>query len=365
MRILNFSNSFFSRKFLGKVKFNSVNNIQRAQKSKYTQKLSKSEFNEARIMNKFVLNNTDKECDNTFRNACYTDYLRLTNSNYKLGFSRVKWINPKDGKVYHILKEGDLVAGKQPVRILDNTGKFIKNAEIQSKTIVVFELESDMRFSELNNLKHSDLTSLFIKRYNPFANIKVCTFKNKNDLHEKLSKSIDSNVAAISCAFAATCPVKPKGKLQQLYYRLTKKHFRTPHDELYKLLGDLLDQKEKKLSDIPENIRIFMASGNSGKHSYNKYLALDRVEGVGSIEQNNKISEFSSSRNAFFTQHYEHGNYQLIQVPEGFIIAETDYTDIPHSSDKYRSTKNVCGTSYAVSVRAAKVVLNQMMEGIL
>ena len=39
--------------------------------------------------------------------------------------------------------------------------------------------------------------------------------------------------------------------------------------------------------------------------------------------------------------------------------------DIPCKTDKFRLISDLDGSSFAVSVRAAKVVLNQMMEGIL
>uniref|UniRef100_UPI0040267BA7 hypothetical protein n=1 Tax=Candidatus Stercorousia sp. TaxID=3048886 RepID=UPI0040267BA7 len=127
----------------------------------------------------------------------------------------------------------------------------------------------------------------------------------------------------------------------------------------------MLSSNEKFFDSIPSNVRIFMASGNDGVNAYNKYLALNRIEGVGSLNDKKKISDFSASRNSYFTQHYEKGEYPVVQLPEGFMFTGTGDIDIPYKSDKFRLISDLSGSSFAVSVRTAKVVLNQMMDGIL
>lgn len=108
-----------------------------------------------------------------------------------------------------------------------------------------------------------------------------------------------------------------------------------------------------------------MASGNGGRKYYNKYLSFKHVEGVGCLNDKKKLSEFTAYRNSYFTQHYEKGEFPVIQLPEGFMFTGTGDIDIPYKSNKFKLINNLEGTSFAVSIRAAKVVLNQMMEGIL
>ena len=47
------------------------------------------------------------------------------------------------------------------------------------------------------------------------------------------------------------------------------------------------------------------------------------------------------------------------------MLTDTNVIDIPLKSDKFKELKTLHGTSISVSIRAAKAVLNQMMDGIL
>ena len=189
----------------------------------YLSRFSSIEMREARNMNKFALNNIDAFYDSSFKNAVPRDYLMLKDDGYEASFSRVKWVNPKDNKVYFLLKDGNPIDNVQNIRILDSTGRFIKNAEIKKKTIIVFELESDNKFKDLNNVSHSDLTSIFIRRFNPFANIKVCLWKDKLDIDNTLVKLINENVAAISCAFSSNVLINQQSKFMKLYNKIFHK----------------------------------------------------------------------------------------------------------------------------------------------
>lgn len=328
-------------------------------------RFSSQEMKEARSMNKIALNDIRVFYDKSFKNAEPKDFLRLKDNSSEASFARVRWVNPKDNKAYFLLKNGEPVNGIQSIRILDSTGKFLKNAEIKKKKIIIFELENDKKFENINNLTHSDLTSIFAKRFNPFADIKVCLWKEKFDIGKNLLNLIDDSVSAISCAFSADVAVNKLSICQKLYNRIFHKSSKVNPKKLSNELESLLCSDERKLGDIPSHIRIFMASGNDGKNAYNKYLALNRVEGVGSLSDKKKISDFSGSRNSYFTQHYEKGEFPIIQFPEGFMFTGTGDIDIPCKTDKFKLIKDLDGTSFAVSIRAAKVVLNQMMEGIL
>lgn len=328
-------------------------------------RFSTQEMIDARCMNKIALNDISVFYDKSFKNAEPNDLRMLKDTSSEASFARVRWVNPKDNKTYFLLKYGDSANGIQNIRILDNTGKFIKNAAIKKEKIIIFELESDNKFKNINNLKHSDITSIFVRRFNPFADIKVCLWKENFDIDKNLLNFIDGSVSAISCAFSSDVLVNKLSTYKKLYNRIFHKNSKMNPKELSNKLDSLISSEERKLTNIPSHIRIFMASGNDGKNAYNKYLALNRVEGVGSLNDKKKISDFSGSRNSYFTQHYERGEFPVIQLPDGFMFTGTGDIDIPYKSDKFKLINNLEGTSFAVSIRTAKVVLNQMMKGIL
>lgn len=328
-------------------------------------RFSSHEMKDARSMNKIALNDIGVFYDKSFKNADPNDLRILKCTSSEASFDRVRWVNPKDNKAYFLLRDGDSANVIQKIRILDSTGKFIKNAAIKKEKIIIFELESDNRFKNINNLRHSDITSIFVRRFNPFADIKVCLWKDKLDIDNTLGKLLDENVAAISCAFSSNVLINQQSKLMKLYNKIFHKKLKVNPEDLADKLFNMLDFHEKQFDKIPSNVRIFMASGNDGVDSYNKYLSLRRIEGVGSLNDKKKISDFSASRNSYFTQHYEKGEYPVIQLPEGFMFTGTGDIDIPCKTDKFRLISDLYGSSFAVSVRAAKVVLNQMMEGIL
>lgn len=331
----------------------------------YLPRFSTPEMIEARKMNKIALRDIDCFYDKSFKNATYKDYLVLKDNTVESNFTRVRWVNPRDNKAYFLLKDGESDDGIQNIRILDSTGRFIKNAAIKKKTIIVFELDTDKKFQNINNVSHSDLTSIFIRRFNPFADIKICLWKNKFEANRNLLNQINDNVSAISCAFSSNVLVDTSSKLKNLYNKIFHKKLKFNPKELANKLIDMTDENEKFFEKVPSNVRIFMASGNGGRKYYNKYLSFKRVEGVGCLNDKKKLSEFTASRNSYFTQHYEKGEFPVIQLPEGFMFTGTGDIDIPYKSDKFKIINNLEGTSFAVSIRAAKVVLNQMMEGIL
>lgn len=331
----------------------------------YLPRFSTPEMIEARKMNKIALRDIDCFYDKSFKNADYNDYLILKDDRVEANFSRVRWVNPKDNKAYFLLKNGEPKNGIQNIRILDSTGNFVKNANIKKKKIVIFELDTGRKFQNINNVSHSDLISIFIKRFNPFVDTKICLWKDEIEANRNLLNSIDDSVSAISCAFSLNVLVKKQSKLKNLYNKIFHKKLNFNPKELANKLFDMTDVNERFFENIPSNIRIFMASGNSGRNYYNKYLSFKRVEGVGCLNDKKKLSEFVASRNSYFTQHYERGEFPVIQLPEGFMFTGTGDIDIPYKSDKFKLISNLEGTSFAVSIRAAKVVLNQMMEGIL
>ena len=123
------------------------------------------EMKEARSMNKIALNDIDVFFDKSFKNADSNDLKMLKDCSSEASFARVRWVNPKDNKAYFLLKDGDSVNGMQSIRILDSTGKFIKNAAIKKEKIIIFELESDLILSRILKFVYGKISLMLIKTY--------------------------------------------------------------------------------------------------------------------------------------------------------------------------------------------------------
>lgn len=325
------------------------------------------EMREARIMNRFAVQELkSKSFIPDCSKANPKDLVRLIDTSSEANLSRVKWVNPKDGKVYYLLKNGKNELGLPIVRILDENANFVKESVMKKCNIVVCEIDKpDKGLDDFYGLSHSDLTTLFIRKHNPFADVKLCLIDSGASNDEKLAKVIDSDTAAVSCAFGASLTYRPNNFFKRLYYKYFNKKLKI---DPVRMENDLAKYKSDSIinfDNIPKNIRVFVSSGNNGKNSYNKYLAFKNVEGVGSLDSFGKVTDYSASRNSYFTQHYELGDFPTMQVPEGFMITSFDGIDVPFKSDKFREIKTLSGTSFSVSIRAAKAVLNQMMEDIL
>ena len=150
-------------------------------------RFSSIEMQTAQQMNKIALRQAKTGIQRTFAKATPEDYQRLTSTRIKDTYARAEWTNPKDGKVYHILKEYVTKNGKIKVRILDSEGAFIKEAELAPKIIAipdVYNVES-----KYFGLSHGDIVTTFAKRHNPFAryvpfNVSLMKLHNQTELRE-------------------------------------------------------------------------------------------------------------------------------------------------------------------------------------
>ena len=100
---------------------------------------STKSMQEARQMNRIAIMQAKHPVEYTYTKATKEDLIRLTSEEAEYTTSRVTWTNPKDGNVYHILKERTTKDGNIIVRILDKDGAFLKEAEIKPKTILVID----------------------------------------------------------------------------------------------------------------------------------------------------------------------------------------------------------------------------------
>lgn len=74
---------------------------------------------QAREMNKIASRQIKSPITSNFSKATAEDLRRLTSTSIEDSYSRVQWTNPKDGKIYNLLKQGEREDGKILVRILD------------------------------------------------------------------------------------------------------------------------------------------------------------------------------------------------------------------------------------------------------
>ena len=298
------------------------------------------------------------------------DLKRLESTTLEDTYKRAFWINPKDNKGYHLLDEGRTKNGLQKLRILDESGVFVKNAVVKPKTVILTDIKKDVISIHIQNefdsidITHTDLINILARRYNPFAKYKTVLYEYEPDIvnkeyFRKLYESIGKDTSCISASFGQSCtsnmPIKGKG--QKIQSEL-ENHIKCI---------DSLVQTNKLFRKISNKVRFLIGAGNNGNCSLNIYLLSTGLEGVGGLNSMRKVHFSSSSRNSFFTQHYENYEFPIKMTKEGISISGLHGTDIPITKtiSPGKSFGKVVGTSCATPVRAAKLALNEMMEGLL
>lgn len=282
------------------------------------------EMLQARTMNKIAVQQSKNPIIRAYTKASSEDLKRLTSETIGDSFARAEWTNPKDGKIYNILKEGETEDGKILVKILDSEGGFIKNAKLTPKTILIPDNYSEIL--PFYRIPHGDIVLTYARRNNPFAKyVRLSVTNRELEAHEDLAKIVqyldEQGVADyISCSYGLKVGEKKK--------------FKIPTD-----LKELL-QSESTIYDklITGNRRVLFAADNASYKEYNNsselsnlYLcANEKVEGVGSLcEKRGKVAPFSISRNSELTQHYELGEFTPKLTKFGINITGLPGTDIP------------------------------------
>ena len=343
----------------------------------------------ARRLNQIAIREVKSEqIEYTFPKATAEDLKRLTSNKMEDTYKRVKWTNPKDGKVYHILEDSRTKEGVN-VRILSSEGEFIKNATLKPKTIVVFDqfknisgLRSMLKLQFRKSAAHGEIVETFLRRANPFANIERLNHKKNlyelikyrgnlpqslvDKRFEELNKSMEKGhkVDYISMTESRSCTI---GELSDKSGYLQKKAIQE----------ELLDKEFSPITKTIKSIlqkgcRFFATASNetNPKQSVNVFLAIDGVEGVGALAHNGKIAKSSASRNSIFTQHYERHSFKGHLVEEngkilGINITGQPGVELPYKKKYEYLLRGIGGTSYSTPARVGKVSLNDMMEGVL
>lgn len=121
-------------------------------------RFSSPEMIMARNLNKIALRDIKVPKIYTFPKATPQDLKRLTSNTVKDSYSRVTWTNPKNGKVYHILKESELSDGNISVRILNEDGSFLKNASIKPKKIIIID-DFEQNQKSIYGISHGEIVT--------------------------------------------------------------------------------------------------------------------------------------------------------------------------------------------------------------
>ena len=334
------------------------------------------EMKQARQMNKIAIRQAKAgEVVRTYPKATPQDLKRLTSETIEDSYSRVTWTNPKDGKVYSLLKQGETEDGKVIVRILDEVGAFIKEAKLTPKKIKIYD--SDNSKVDLGKyyeeISHGEVVTRFTRRANPFADIEYINidhtreqntifncYNNLADEYKKLHKSLieGDKVDYISLSIGLNPNiVPPKGLLEKAGKTLFE----------YKTTVDTFPTSQ--LIKYHPNLRVLQASSNAGKDVISPDLMFKGIEGVGALGRDGKIADFSASRSSILTQHYEQGVFQKHPTKYGLGYFDAHSTDITlkpeylESASKYLGKKpQVIGAELTKRMNGLKNIARKKYE---
>lgn len=322
-------------------------------------RFSSIEMQQARVMNRAAIQQIKTPRVRKYPKATKLDLARLTSQTIEDSYSRVEWLNPKDGKIYNLLKQGETKDGKVIIRILDDEGAFIKEAQIKPKTILIPDNYTDA--TTTFGIPHGELTLTYAKRNNPFAKYaKIHLSKddlvNKKDF-EKINEYLKQGNEAdyISCSYGTT-----------VYYNKHKLELTN------KFIKSALEDYEQYDTITNRHRRILFGANNASESNYqnvpelaNKYLCENKnIEGVGALNHGlGKIANFSLSRNSSLTQHYELGEFYPKLTKNGLNITELPGTDLPFPNSKME--KLAQNPLLGKSTKKVQSLLNQIDSRIL
>jgi len=328
---------------------------------------SAPEMKMAREMNKMAIHDDYLVRSKRFKPELMdgNDFVRLTSPSCAASYKRAFWINPKDNKGYHLLDEGQTKEGLQKLRILDEQGVFVKNAEVKPVTVLLSDMQIDKEmFSSIDGsyLNHTDFVNILARRYNPFAKYKNLKYSDSpNEIkkyYETITQKCDKDTTFLSASCGIVVDISDK----------------CPAKEVQKIMPQLLKDIEPQteldimhIKSIPSQVRLLYSSGNEGSKGMNGLVALNRIEGVGGLNKSHKVHEASSAKNSLFTKHYENMEFDITKSFGGINITGLNGTDYPmlRSESCGEVLASFSGTSFSTPIRAAKLALNEMMKGVL
>ncbi len=302
--------------------------------------------------NIFALNAIKKGARKFYPEASSEDLKILTDTSFEAPSKRVTWFNPKNCKVYNLIKLGTNKDGSIRIKILDENGKFIKNAEIKPKTVVIIDKFSEAAYyiadgnfniPQIPYIPHGQMVARYAFVNNPFANyIFVDMQKESNKEGGSINLAFKNlvnkyqNADEINFSWADIYPNEFfkyfVGKNCHDYSNIAAEAIRNfaDNDETKNIFADIEDTSEiidtiNKLSNA--GIKVFISAGNGGDESFNIVLLAKSVEGVGSLDENGRLSDFSSSRKGDLTRHFEQGEYTIKAVKDGINYTGGNHCD--------------------------------------
>lgn len=320
------------------------------------------EMQQAQMMNRIAKNREYQLYSNMIPSkATGEDLKRLTSESMEESYNRAIWINPKTLKPYYLLGEGEDKNGNVHLRILDKDGQFVKNAKVKQKEVILTDLLEGMNhITQIADVDfvHTDFIDILANRYNPFAKYKIIQIKSDNDIVD-LKKELSSDTSFISASYGVFHE-KPEGiKGGKNIQNVMLKNIKEIQPKELELLEDL--------KGLSKNVRVLAGAGNRGENEVAGLLLNTGFEGVGGLNIAGNVDINSASRNSLFTQHYEPFTFPITKTKDGINISGLKGTDIELDADIPDGTflGTIKGTSFSTPVRAAKLSLNEMMQGIL
>ena len=281
----------------------------------------------------------------------------LNDKSYRAPSRRAKWFNPKDCKVYYLIKKSQDDDGKIILRVLDQDGEFIKETRILPKTIVIADKFTNnakapsignFTTRQIPNISHGQMVSRFAFVTNPFARyVFVDIGQDENPYHamQKVVKEADvKNVDIVNFSWADLIPVefyedfkgKNSSQFPKIAYKIITEEF--GGEEEAKEMFCNIEDNAKIIEDInnltKSGIKVFISAGNSGEGEFNLALLANGVQGVGALNEQGGFSEFNSSRIKMLTPHFERGEYKIKRTKDGINYTGGDYTDYYCNVDK-------------------------------
>ena len=296
------------------------------------------EMQQARKLNQIAIRQIKQPINTSFPKATADDLRRLTSETVEDSFSRVQWTNPKDGKVYNLLKQGETADGKSLIRILDSEGGFVKEVTLKPKRIVMIDANTECCPFKLEDISHGDVVYKFLRRNNPFAKINIVNVTGPKKVYLGYfpvgeENGIDGKLLAQELK-GLTARIK-KGEL--IDYITVSIGCENKANIALQLLPDDKEALDalKELSAVSKGkTRILFSAGNDGSSMLNSYLTAETVEGVGALGSTGKLTGFSASRNSRYTQHYEQGIFKIKETECGLNITGLPGTDLPNPYNK-------------------------------
>lgn len=310
------------------------------------------QMEQARQMNRIAVHRLKEgTVARTYPKANIQDLKRLTSETIEDSYSRVEWINPKDGKVYNLLKQGETKDGKVIIRILDEDGAFIKEAEFSPKKIMIYDTSgNNIDFGKYyEEMSHGETVKRFAQRANPFADIEFVnidhlreknTIFNRyqnlgdelNNLHKSILKGNKVDYISLSIGLDPKI-IPPQGLLEKAGKSLQE----------YKATVDSFPTSQ--FIKYHPNVRILQAASNGGKDVISPDLMFKSVEGVGALDRNGKVAAFSASRSSILTQHYEQGVFTKNPTKYGLGYFDAHSTDIAIKPEFLERAQKYLGTT--------------------